>query len=262
MDHARARKPVSSLLFATAIATAGLVSTRCGGSSPTPTPTPPLPVVTLSGISLAQSSVVVGTSVQGTATLSGNAPSGGATVNLTSSNTALATVPATVSITAGTPSAPFTVSTTGVSASTPVTISGSYNGGTVQTGGLTITPIPLVASFVVTGPSGNNNCKLQNSGNSVDCTFDGSGSTGSITTWLWKYARRGSNGPIGSFEMAQSNTAKLSPSPTCNILNGVPSGTTMVNIEVHLQVRDTTGTLSGEFVNTGVSILPKGNCGF
>ncbi len=260
MDHART--PISSLLVAAAIATAGLASTRCGGSPTAPPPPPPPPAVTLSGISLAGSSVVGGTSVQGTATLSGNAPSGGATVNLTSSNPAVATVPASVGITAGTPSAPFTVSTTSVGASTPVVISGSFNGGAMQSASLTVTPVPLVASFVVTGPSGNNTCKLQNSGNSLDCTFDGSASTGSITTWLWKYALRAANGSTGVFQPEQSNTPKLAPKPTCNFFNSVSKGTTSVNIEVHLTVRDAAGNLSSESVNTNVAVLPKGNCGF
>jgi hypothetical protein len=255
------RRPISSLMVAAAIATAGLASTRCGGS-PTAPPPPPPPVVTLTSISLAGSSVVGGTSVQGTATLSGNAPSGGATVNLTSSNIALATVPATVSIASGATNAPFTVSTTSVAASTQVMISGSFNGGAMQSASLTVTPVPLVASFVVSGPSGNDTCKLQNSGNSLDCTFDGGASTGPITAWLWRYARRGANGPVGSFQPEQSNTAKLKPSPGCGFFNGVPSGTTAVNIEVHLTVRDAAGNLSGESVNTNVSVLPKGNCQF
>jgi hypothetical protein len=259
----QARRPISSLLVAAAIATAGLASTRCGGSSTTPTPPPQQPVVTLASISLAGSSAVGGTSVQGTATLSGNAPSGGATVNLASNNTAVATVPASVAIASGTMSAPFTVSTASVIASTPVMISGSYNSGVAQSASLTVTPVPLVPSFVVSGPSGDNTCKLQNNGNALDCTFDGSGSTGTnITTWLWKYARRGASGPIGSFQSEQSNTAKLKPSPGCGFFNGVATGTTSVNIEVHLAVRDGAGNLSNESVNTGVAVLPRGNCGF
>jgi hypothetical protein len=257
MDHVR--RPISSLLVAAAIAT-GLATTRCGGSSPAPTPTPP--AVTLASISLAGSSIVGGTSVQGTASLSGNAPSGGATVNLTSSNTAVATVPASVGITAGATSAPFTVSTTSVGASTPVMISGSFNGGTMQSASLTVTPVPLVASFVVSGPSGDNTCKLLNSGNSLDCTFDGSASTGSITLWLWKYALRAANGSTGVFQSEQSSTAKLAPKPTCNFFNSVSKGTTSVNVEVHLQVRDAGGNLSAESINTNVAVLPKGNCGF
>src|SRR5712692_6935028 len=191
------QRSISSLLAAAAIATAGLASTRCGGGTTTPTTTTTTtpPPVTLTGISLAGSSVVGGTPVQGTATLSGSAPSGGATVNLTSSNTAVATVPASVGIAAGATSAPFTVSTTFVSTSTPVMIGGSFNGGAMQTANLTIMPA-LVASFVVTGPTGNNNCKLQNGGNSVDCTFDGSASTGPITTWLWSYGIRAANGTV------------------------------------------------------------------
>ena len=65
----------------------------------------------------------------GTVTLSGPASDGGATINLTSSNPALVSVPATVVIAAGTTTAVFFVRpSTNVSADTPVTISGSYQG--------------------------------------------------------------------------------------------------------------------------------------
>jgi hypothetical protein len=257
------RRAISSSLVAAAIATAGLAGTGCGGGTTTPTTTTPGPV-TLTAISLAPSSVVGGSPVQGTATLSGNAPSGGATVNLTSSNTALATVPASVGIAAGTTSALFNVSTTNVLASTQVMIGGSYNGGAMQSASLTITPVPLAPSFVVSGPSGTDTCKLENSGNSLDCTFDGSGSTGpvAITTWFWRYAIRAPNGSTGSFKSEQSNNAKLKPNPGCNFFASVTKGTMSVNIEVRLAVRDAGGNLSSEAVDTNVSVLPKGNCGF
>ena len=65
----------------------------------------------------------------GTLTLNlagGAAPAGGFTVNLTSSNTAVATVPATATIAAGADSVPVTV--TGVAPGGPVTISASAPG--------------------------------------------------------------------------------------------------------------------------------------
>ena len=94
--------------------------------------------VTLTSLSLNPTSVAGGNSSTGTVTLSGAAPSGGAVVSLLSSNTGVATVPASVTVAAGATSASFTVSTQRVRSTTSVTISGSYNGGT-QSASLTVT---------------------------------------------------------------------------------------------------------------------------
>jgi hypothetical protein len=80
--------------------------------------TPPLVNVTLS-----PTTVNGGASSTGTATLQGAAPSGGAVVQLFSSN-AKATVPASVTVPAGAASATFPIATTSVTADTAVTISG------------------------------------------------------------------------------------------------------------------------------------------
>src|SRR5437667_67399 len=93
----------------------------------------------LSGLSLNPSSVTGGSPSTGTVTLSGPAPSGGAVVSLSSSNTGVASVPSSVMVPAGATSASFTVTTTAVSTSTSVTISGSY-GGATQTATLTVNP--------------------------------------------------------------------------------------------------------------------------
>jgi hypothetical protein len=93
----------------------------------------------LASLALNPGSVTGGLSSQGTVSLTGAAPSGGAVVSLTSSNTSVATVPASVLVAAGAASATFTVSTTTVSTSTAVTISASY-GGSVQTATLTLLP--------------------------------------------------------------------------------------------------------------------------
>ena len=95
----------------------------------------------LSSISLNPASVMGGNSSTGTVELSGPAPTGGAQVALSSSNTAVATVPSSVTVAAGTTSASFTVSTTAVAASATVTISASYAGATASAS-LTVTPAP------------------------------------------------------------------------------------------------------------------------
>ena len=102
------------------------------------------PSATLSAVSLSPASVVGGNPSQGNITLTGAAPSGGAVVALSSSNTA-ATVPATVTVAAGSTGATFSVSTLAVSLSTPVTISSSH-GGISRSATLTVTP-PVTATL-------------------------------------------------------------------------------------------------------------------
>src|SRR5439155_4844984 len=95
----------------------------------------------LSSITLNPSSVVGGSAVQGTATLTSAAPAGGASVTLSSSNTTTASVPASVIVPAGATSAAFNVTTTAVSASTTATIAGAF-GGATKSATLTVTPPP------------------------------------------------------------------------------------------------------------------------
>ncbi|MGB4786379.1 MAG: hypothetical protein WAQ77_16825, partial [Candidatus Acidiferrum sp.] len=97
--------------------------------------------LTLSSLSLNPTSVTGGNSSAGTVTLSGPAPTGGAQVTLSSSNTTAASVPSSVTVAAGATSATFTVSTSAVAASTTVTISATY-GGATRSASLTVTPPP------------------------------------------------------------------------------------------------------------------------
>lgn len=97
----------------------------------------------LSSLSLNPTSVVGGNSSTGTVTLTAPAPSGGFVVNLSSSNTNVATVPSTVTVPAGATSANFTVSTQAVSSATSVTITASV-GGVSRTATLTVNPAPSV----------------------------------------------------------------------------------------------------------------------
>ncbi len=107
--------------------------------------------VTVSSLALNPASVVGGNTSQGTVTLSAAAPSGGAFVTLSSSNTIVATVPASVTVSAGATSATFTASTSAVATSTPVTITASYNA-TSKTATLTVTP-PITLSSLALNPT-------------------------------------------------------------------------------------------------------------
>ena len=82
----------------------------------------------VSSVTLNPSTLVGGNPSQGTVTLTGPAPSGGATVTLMSSNTSVATVvPSSITIGAGLTSGTFNVNTVSVTASTQVTITASYS---------------------------------------------------------------------------------------------------------------------------------------
>ncbi len=88
-------------------------------------------VVMLSGLTVSPATVTGGTAAQGTVTLNGSAPSGGASVTL-SSNDPVASVPASVTVPAGALSANFSISTSAPSTFKTVTIGGSYNGGSAS----------------------------------------------------------------------------------------------------------------------------------
>ena len=81
---------------------------------------------TLTSMTLNASSVPGGNSVQGTVMLGQPAASGGVAVSLSSTNSAVASVPSTVTVPAGQFSANFMVTSFGVSLPTSVTISATY----------------------------------------------------------------------------------------------------------------------------------------
>ena len=109
----------------------------------------------LTALSVNPSSVTGGSGSTGTATLTSGAPAGGAVVSLSSSNTAAAAVPASVTVAGGATTATFAVSTSAVGASTPVTITAVYAGVT-RTTTLTVNPPGQTATLTVaaTGRSG------------------------------------------------------------------------------------------------------------
>ena len=104
----------------------------------------------LASVTLNPSTLIGGASSTGTVHLSAGAPAGGATVQLQSSNSTVATVPPSVTISSGATSATFTITTSVVATSTAVVISGTY--GATQTATLTVNPPspPGVAIDVVT----------------------------------------------------------------------------------------------------------------
>jgi hypothetical protein len=92
---------------------------------------------TLSSVSLSPNNPVGGASSTGTVTLSGSAPTGGDVVTLTSNNTSVAAVPASVTVPAGATTATFIITTVPVAANTTVSISSTFNG-TTRSANLTV----------------------------------------------------------------------------------------------------------------------------
>jgi len=112
--------------------------------------------VQLSSLTLGASSAVGGATVTGNKTiLTGQAGPGDITVQLVSSNPAVAPVPATVTVPAGATQSPvFSIATTAVSAVTAVTITATYSG-VAKTVNLTVNPVaPLSVSLSSATPVG------------------------------------------------------------------------------------------------------------
>lgn len=98
----------------------------------------PASTVFVSSVSLSPASVTAGSNVNGTATLNTAAPSGGAVVALSSSNTAVATVPSSVTVQSGKTSTTFSIRTQKVTSNSSALISGTF-GGATQSATLTVT---------------------------------------------------------------------------------------------------------------------------
>ncbi|TFZ07138.1 VCBS repeat-containing protein [Ramlibacter henchirensis] len=80
----------------------------------------------LAAVSVSPTTVVGGNQAQGTVTLTGAAPAGGALVTLSSSNANTVMLPPSVTVAAGATTAAFVATTTAVSASVQVTVGGTY----------------------------------------------------------------------------------------------------------------------------------------
>ncbi len=113
---------------------------------------------TVSSVTLTPASVPAVVSTKGTVTLSAAAPSGGAIVKLSTSNTSLAQVPATVTVPAKARSATFTITTSTATSQQTATITGTYNSSS-QKATLTVR-VPLMVT-AAGGFLGDNNLATQ-----------------------------------------------------------------------------------------------------
>src|SRR5438128_1951705 len=183
---------------------------------------PPPPAASLSAVSVTPTSVVGRNSSQGTVTLTSAAPTGGAVVSLSSSNPAVAAVPASVTVAAGVTSATFAIATTTVTASTAPTISATF-GGVARTAVLTVNPVPAAPtlSTLTVNPTS---------------VVGGAGSTGTVTLT----AAAGTGGAILTLSSSNTTVAGVPPSVT------VAPGATSANFGI-----TTTGVTAATPVTVG-----------
>ena len=233
-------RPGRGLAAALGLVTFSLALYSCGGNSSSPgTPPggpPPPASLTLSSVTLTPTTVNGGVPSTGLVTLSGAAPSGGAAVTLSSSNTSVATVPASVTVPAGASSARFPVATTAVSSQTAVTISASYGSGSQQSAVLTVTPAtsaPTLTSLTVNPTSVNG----------------GNRSTGTVT--LSSPAPAG--GVVVSLSSSNTSVATVPVPPSVNIPGGAASASFPVTTMTVSAT--TTSTITGSYAGVQQSAV-------
>jgi len=152
--------------------------------------------------------VTSGFGANGTITLSGPAPSTDATINLSSSNSAAASVPATATVPAGQTQGTFSITTGNVSSSTIVTLTATYSTST-KTATLTVNPASSVpVSSLTLNPT---------------TVSGGASSTATVTLT----AAAGSGGQ--AVNIASSSTVAVPSVTVLTIPAGQTSGTFTVN---------------------------------
>jgi hypothetical protein len=237
-------------------------------TNPTPTPAPsPSPSPAPSGLAVAnltlsQSSVQGQAMPTGTVTLTTSAPPSGVVVQLQSSNTTVAQVPATVLVVGGQSSATFTITTSTVGASTPVMITANF-GGAARTATLTVTPLALEPSFTVASPvKGNDACVYGPGTDEADCVLDASASRGTIDRYIWTYW---TGGMVIGHSTPQARSA-LQLDTECRFFENArggddASGNKYIQMTVELVIQDRNNVRAGP-VRRAVRLYPNRLCGF
>ena len=132
---------------------------------------------TVYSITLSPSAVIGSNSSTGTVNVTGPPPAAGAVVSLTSDNPAVAGVPASVTVPAGTTMQTFPVTTSLVGARSTVTITGSLNGGS-QSAPLTVNP------FVVAGLTPSSQSVVEGAAATFTVTLNAPAPAGGIAVGL------------------------------------------------------------------------------
>src|SRR5215216_1256608 len=137
-------------------------------------PPPPSSSASLSSLTVSPTDVIGPDPATGTVTLSSAAPSGGFTVDLTSDNTAAATVPPSVTVPAGSTSATFTVSTKEVTNAQSAVIIGTVGGDFSTEKHAVITvwdPFHFSNGSIAILPGGNGSGRVTSQPAGIDCTI-------------------------------------------------------------------------------------------
>ncbi len=199
-------------------------------------------VAALSAIALSPTSVVGGSTAQGTVTLTSAAPPGGALVTLSSSNLSTATVPASTIVAAGATSASFSVNTVSVAIPTLATITAAF-GGATRNATLTATPPPpppppLAPASLFVSPA---------------TVEGGSSAVGTIFLTL--------GAPAGGLvvSLTSSNTAAATVAATTTVPGGLSSSTFPVSTLVAATTRTTTITASANGISQTPTLTVNGN---
>jgi len=197
----------------------------------------------------------------GTVTLTTAAPSGGITIDLSTSDRDTAR-PASSSVTvpAGSTTATFRIETTTVALSSDVQITAKYLNVAINQI-LRVTIPPPVARFTVTGNSrGENKCTITNANGDNDCRLDASASSGVPRFYIYTYT-------LSSTTITDGKTDKFGDVdiPDCNFYKDHSTdddnGDRYLNVDISLQIEDREGARSS--INTKrVRFYPSGNCGY
>ena len=192
----------------------------------------------VSGVSFNPPTVLGGNSSTGTVTLNGVAPTGGATVTLSTNNSAAVTIPASVIVPQGLGTATFPIVTNPVTAQTPVSISASLNS-TTQSATLTVNP--LLASLTL-NPA---------------ILVGGSSSTGTVTL--------NAVAPSGGITVnLSSNNGNAQPPLSVNVAGGSATATFTVTTSVVASATNATisASYNGATLSAGLGINPTGVASF
>jgi hypothetical protein len=195
-------------------------------------------------------------------TLTSEAPSGGITIDLSTSDRDYAR-PASSSVTvpAGSTTATFRIETTTVADSKDVQITARYQSVAINAI-LRVTIVPPAARFTVTGADrGEDKCTLVDNNGDNDCRVDASASSGVPKFYIYTYA-------IGSSTITDGKTDKLGDIDIPNACDffkdrstGEDNGDKYINVDVSLQIEDREGTRSSVTKKT-VRFYTHGYCGY
>jgi hypothetical protein len=162
-------------------------SARLSGCTVSSSPPPPSSSASLSSLTVSPTDVVGPEQATGTVTLSSAAPSGGFTVDLTSDNTAAATVPPSITVPSGSTHASFSVSTKEVTNAQSAVIMGTVGGDFSTERHAVITvwdPFHFSNGSIAILPGGNGSGRVTSQPAGIDCTITAGNGSGSCSAFF------------------------------------------------------------------------------